>query len=237
MEGETGLVSRNLVPCSGHGFCCVVLGQQEVVDDRSGDTVRHAHGGTMARRAVPAGRADKPGRSSQRIVRLLVGGARPFFVEGHRPAAQPSRHDLPAAQRARPACRDRRRAGRRQGIRPAAGHHLRHRFRPAVPVRRDRMDAWHAPGGPGAVRAAVAGPGRGDDRGRGRRDRGRAPGRPTAPAADPAVAALASGLRPQDHRPRPGRRPMRHWCGEPGGGRRHGAGPDAVRAAHRVLAR
>ena len=147
------------------------------------------------------------------------------------------RHDLPAARGPRPVRRGRRRAGRRQGIRPAAGYHLRHRLRPAVPVHRDRMDARHAPGGPGAVRAAVAGPGRGDDRRRGRCDRGRASGRPAAPAADPAVAALAPGLRPQDHRPRPGRRPLRPRCGEPGGGRHHGAGPYALRAAHRLLAR
>jgi len=230
------VAGRHLVSCSGHGFCCVVLGQ-EVVDDRSRYTARHAHDGTMARRAVPARRADKPGRSRQRTVRLLVGGARPFFVEGHRPAAEPFRHDLPAARGPRPVRRGRRRAGRRQGIRPAAGYHLRHRLRPAVPVHRDRMDARHAPGGPGAVRAAVAGPGRGDDRRRGRCDRGRASGRPAAPAADPAVAALAPGLRPQDHRPRPGRRPLRPRCGDPGGGRHHGAGPYALRAAHRLLAR
>ena len=114
----------------------------------------------------------------------------------------------------RPARRDRRGAGRRQGIRPAARHHLRHRLRRAVPVHRGRVDARHAPGGPGAVRAfparTAAGPGRRDDRGRGRRYRGRAPGRPAAPAADPALGALAPGLRPQDHRPGPGRGPVRH---------------------------
>ena len=35
--------------------------------------------------------------SGFRFVRLLVGGARPFFVEGHRPAPRPAGHDLPAA--------------------------------------------------------------------------------------------------------------------------------------------
>ena len=65
------------------------------------------------------------------------------------------------------------------------------------------MDPRHAPRGPGAVRPLPAhpappGPGRRHDRRRGGRARRRAPGRPAAPAADPALrcaGTLGSGLK------------------------------------------
>ena len=170
-----------------------------------------------------------------------MGGARPFFVEGQRPAARPARHDLPAARRgSRPAPRGRGGAVRRQGDRPAPGDHLRHRLHPGVPrvpLHRVRMGSRRSPRGPGAHRAAPPGPGRRHDRRRGRRARRRAPGRPAAPAPDPALAALGPRQRPQDHRSRPRRGAVRRGRGQPRGRGHHGAGPDALRPADRVLAR
>ena len=89
---------------------------------------------------------------------------------------------------------------------------------------------------------APPGPGRRHDRRRGGRARGRAPGRPAAPAPYPALAALGRQHRPQDHRTRPRRgavRPGRRQPSrrQPGSRGHHGAGPDALRPADRVLAR
>src|SRR6266568_1500237 len=59
--------------------------------------------------------------------------------------------------------------------------------------------------------------------------------------ADAAHAALAPRQRPEDHRTGPGRRPgcgtVRRGGAGPSGRRHHRLGPDAVRPAHRVLAR
>ena len=85
---------------------------------------------------------------------------------------------------------------------------------------------------------AAPGPGRRHDGRRGGRARRRAPGWPTAPAADPALSALGPRQRPQDHRPRPGRGAVRRHRGSClRCGRHHGPGPDALRPADRVLAR
>ena len=148
-----------------------------------------------------------------------MGGARPFFVEGHRPAARPAGHDLPAPPGdPGPARRGRRGAVGGQGDRPAPGDHLRHGLHARAPVHRVRMDPRHAPRGPGAGRAAAPGPGRRHDRRRGGRARGRAPGRPAAPAADPALRALGSRPRAEDHRPGHRRSALR--TGNTGRGRR-----------------
>ena len=58
-----------------------------------------------------------------------------------------------------------------------------------------------------------------------------------APAPDPALAALGPRQRSQDHRSRPRRGAVRRGRGQPRGGGHHGAGPDALRPADRVLAR
>ena len=127
-------------------------------------------------------------------VRLLVGGARPFLVEGHRPAARPSRHDLPAAP-GRPVPRTV--ADAVQSAAKVSDPRLATiydtDFDPRCPY---IVAEWtpDAPGRPGAVRplpasTAAAGPGRRDDRRRGRRGRGRAPGRAAAPAAPRARCA------------------------------------------------
>ena len=225
--------------CGVNGARLYLSGEgQEVASDRSRDGARHARGRQMPRRAIPLGRADQPGRSGQRAVRFLMGDARPFLVEGHGPASRPARHDLPAAAgRSRPAHPDRRGAVGREDLRSAPRDHLRHRLRRGAPLRRDRVDPGLAPGGPGALRPAAPGAGRRHDRRRGGRAGRRAPGGPAAPSAHPALPVLGSRLRPHDHRPRPGRGAVRRAPGRPGGCGHHGAGPDAVRAAHWVLAR